>query len=229
MAFQTYILPDFTDPCPCCHSEEDEALIRSKPLRELGEPELISFAFDALLTWGDSRVFRHFLPRLFELMTIPYGPDYFAIDPEILVSKLRHEKWREWPTVEQAAVGTFLHALWHARLGDMERAELADQSDTWLCTIAQAEDTLAPYLAQWQLDDRQTAIDALSAFILTTSIVESGGEDRDTFWADRENQYAELQSWVRSAEVKAVLYQALISSTDERRAEFQAAISTLSY
>ena len=226
LVFEPYELPQFTNPCRCCHKESDEALLRSQPLRELEPGELNQYAFDALLTWGDSALFRHFLPRIYELMVRPYGSNGFLIDPEILLSKLRHGRWREWPVQEQRAIERFLRALWHVRLGDSVEEGYDEESETWLCAIAQAEDVLAPYLSQWITDTRQTAIEALTAFILRSAI--PGGRGRDGFWTDRASQYSELRGWIFSPKVKTVLQRAADHAVGASRAEVEAALAMVS-
>jgi hypothetical protein len=54
-AFSDYPLPKFTDPCLHCHSLEDEAKLRSAPLREIDSDHLRDYAVDALLVWGEYR------------------------------------------------------------------------------------------------------------------------------------------------------------------------------
>ena len=228
LTFESYELPKFTNPCRCCHKEADEALLCSQPLRKLEPRELNQYAFDALLTWGDAALFKHFLPRIYELMVRPFGPSALHIDPEILLRKLKYGRWREWPLREQRVLERFLHALWHARLGESVEEEYDEGSETWLCAIAQAEDVLAPYLSQWITDTRQTALEALTVFILRSAIVISGGVGRDAFWDDRDTQYTELRCWVFSPEVKAVLQRATDHAVGESRAEFEAALAMVS-
>ena len=46
--FADYGLPNFTDPCRCCHTEEDERLIHSRPLRELGHSWRVSYRYRSI-------------------------------------------------------------------------------------------------------------------------------------------------------------------------------------
>ena len=228
LVFDPYHLPRLTNPCRCCHTEADEALLCSQPLRKLEPRELNDYAFDALLTWGDVGLFKHFLPRIYELMIRPFGPNALHIDPEILFRKLKYGQWRERPIQEQRALERFLHALWHARLGDCVEDGYDEQSETWLCAIAQAEDVLVPYLLQWVTDTRQTAVEALAVFILRSEVVVPGGVARNAFWEDRDAQYAEVRLWVLSPEVKAVLQHATDHAVGASRAEFEAALAMIS-
>lgn len=49
-AFAEYPLPAYTDPCLHCHTMDDEAKLRSKPLRELGLDELRDYAIMLFLS-----------------------------------------------------------------------------------------------------------------------------------------------------------------------------------
>jgi hypothetical protein len=93
-ASSDYPLPKFTDPCLHCHSLEDEAKLRSAPLREIDSDHLRDYAVDALLVWGDVPVFKHFLPRIFELSVSTPHPAIVFADPEVMFSKFRHAAWR---------------------------------------------------------------------------------------------------------------------------------------
>lgn len=88
--FAAYPLPRYTNPCPCCHRAEDDAKLRSKPLRNLESGDLRDYAVDAILTWGDEEVFKHFLPRLFELSVAVSAPEQLRADREILFRKFHH-------------------------------------------------------------------------------------------------------------------------------------------
>src|SRR5215472_3730060 len=96
-------------PCPCCHDRDDDRL-HNTSLRQLGVDHLKPYAMSAIWTWGDTNDFRHFLPRVFELLI--FAKDYTFTDREIVLSKLYHGEWRNWPAEEQKAVQEFLVELW---------------------------------------------------------------------------------------------------------------------
>ena len=64
--FSRYPLPGQMDGSPFSVSDADQALLRSKDLRDLGPDELAHYSLDALTMWGWTDDFRHFLPRIFE-------------------------------------------------------------------------------------------------------------------------------------------------------------------
>lgn len=206
--FAVYPLPKSTDPCPCCHSLQEGELLRSKPLRELGSKELKGYAFDALLVWGDIPVFKHFLPRIFELC-LP-APDSLlkTSDIEIIFSKFRHSQWRAWPKAEQDAVESFLQAVWKSVLKQPRLDGSYGDLESWICAISQSEDDLTPYLRHWEKDESYPACLALSGFLLSSAITHSKKQGRNEFWANRDTQYEQLQNWVKSAAVHEKLKRA---------------------
>ena len=65
--FSAHPCPVYTDPCLHCHTVEDDAKLRTRPLRQLSAGELNDYVSDALLVWGGVDDFKHFLPRILEL------------------------------------------------------------------------------------------------------------------------------------------------------------------
>jgi len=207
--FATYPLPRYTNPCPCCHQAEDDTKLRSKPLRNLESGDLQKYAMDAILTWGDEEVFKHFLPRLFELSVAVSAPEQLGTDREILFSKFRHAHWQTWPDSEQAAVRDFLHSLWE----DVLRCGFTYDNyyrgtESRLCSIAQAEDDIGPYLRQWTETETLEACLTLSGLILQSAVTLKRNAGRNQFWRGRDAQYQQLKDWVRSPAVEEKLERA---------------------
>lgn len=221
--FAVYPLPKYTDPCLHCHSLDEEKMLRSKPLRQLGLDDLRDYANDALLVWGDILVFKYFLPRIFDLYITVADPWLEISDPEIVFSKFRHGQWRAWPRAEQDAVEFFLHAVWNDVLKNPPVGGNYVDVESWLCAIGQSEDDLTLYLEQWERDESQSACLALSAFLLSSAIVLSKRCGRNAFWKDRDIQYAQLQTWAKSPAVQEKLIRA--SKEWPELDEFRAAIS----
>ena len=193
--FARYLLPKDTQPCPCCSSPYADAQLRSQPLRMLGKEELTNYAFSALLTWGDEDTFKHFLPRLFQLLFEDGIEDSSWIDPSILFAKFRHGNWHLWPEEEKEAVIAFLRAVWSVVLEDPPDLDARDSLDTWLCAIAEAEDELTPYLDQWI----QCEVNAGATLALWPMMTERYGPD--AFWKDRPVQRDQVDRWLKSPQV----------------------------
>lgn len=88
-------------------SEADVRALRSRPLQELTGQDLSKYAMKALTTWGDEDEFRHYLPRLLELLAVERS----WTDAATLLGKLSTARWRSWPEPEQRAVEEYLAAI----------------------------------------------------------------------------------------------------------------------
>ena len=174
------------------------------------------------MVWGDSDCYKHFLPRIFELV-VTDGERHKSPDRELVFHILRYGEWRAWPKTEQVAVESFLRAVWEAVLKDPPLDERYRDIESWICAISQCEDDLIPYLRQWENDESHPACLALSGFLLNSAITRSKKQGRNEYWADRDAQYAQLQDWIKSTAVKEKLKRA--SEKWPGINEFEAAIS----
>lgn len=143
--FARYPLPIHVDGCSHCVSEADHALLYAKGLRDLGPDELARYSFKAMSTWGGTDDFRHFLPRIFELISAD-GGDWTV--PETVFGKLSYGQWKTWPRVEQMAITSFFETLWWNILDRFPHAFSA--TDCLRC-IAQADGDVARYLSRWHI------------------------------------------------------------------------------
>lgn len=96
--FAVYPCKPAMEGCPCCVSGADKEKIHSKPLRQLEEGDLSRYAHKAMTTWGDTEDFKHYLPRIFELLTTTD----FIVDTFITLDKLEYGQWNNWPENERA-------------------------------------------------------------------------------------------------------------------------------
>jgi hypothetical protein len=118
-SFAGYPLREKITFCPCCGTEEEEASLHSAPLNELSMATIAPYARGASwATWGKLQDFKHFVPRLLELIVFNRPP--FGIWPELefLFRRLRcfdglkDPPWEEWPATERSAIDVFLRAWW---------------------------------------------------------------------------------------------------------------------
>jgi hypothetical protein len=162
-AFSGYPLPEYTMPCDCCLSPRADDLLHAAPLRKLEWIHLRDYAKDALLVWGDLNCFKHFLPRVFELVLTASDWRNQTPSPEIVFKRFHFGAWGTWPDVEQAAVERMLQAVWETVRSNSPIEGGYIDVDQWLCSISQCEDDLGPYLDQWMEDERLSASWALSS------------------------------------------------------------------
>ena len=106
--FAKYRTPSVIDGCPCCVSKSDEAALHSKALRYLDDTDISRYAFKAMTTWGSVADFKHYLPRILELLSTTD----FIVDTFVVLGKLDYGKWRTWEANEIAAIEKFLLAWW---------------------------------------------------------------------------------------------------------------------
>jgi len=107
--FSIYPFQSTMEGCPCCVSDSDKEKIHSKQLEELNEDDLSRYAFKAMSTWGDTNDFKHYLPRIFELLSTTD----FIVDTFVVLGKLEYGKWQTWSDNEKNTITQFLLA-WFA-------------------------------------------------------------------------------------------------------------------
>jgi hypothetical protein len=106
--FARYPFRSTIEGCPCCVSNEDKEKLHTKQLRLLEEDDISRYAFKAMTTWGDTDDFKHYLPRIFELLSTTD----FIVDTFVVLGKLKYGNWTNWEKDEQEAVRDFLFAWW---------------------------------------------------------------------------------------------------------------------
>ena len=126
-----------------------------------------------MTTVGDEDDFRHFLPRILELLHT--GELAEEVDPEIVLGKLAYANWTTWPPAEQAAVRAALEQIW-------QRHRQSAAAENYLCGIARAESDITPYLNAWE---PEAALE-----FKTDSQTKCTG-----FWKDAEPQWRQVLAW----------------------------------
>lgn len=146
--------------CPCCVKKDDNKKLISKPLKELTPADLSKYAFKALTTWGDENNFKHFLPRIFELI----ARHELITDSEVVFGKLDYANWQSWSKKEQDAIKEFFRELVkYAIEFDKEKAYITAEC---ISAIAVAVEDITPYLALWQKNPTRNKIITLHYFII---------------------------------------------------------------
>ena len=115
-------------------------MYRSKPLGDLLAADLERYAFKAMSTLGTVQDFKHFLPRLLEL--VARDGEIGSTDVEVVLGKLRYAGWTRWPQDERVCLEQFLAALWRHGLATFPSSP---EVDVCLCGIGNAVDDLSPF------------------------------------------------------------------------------------
>ena len=178
-----YGLKAHIEGCPCCVFDEDQQRVRHRSLRTLTAEDLELYAADALLTWGDADDFRHFLPRLLELVT---GSPDDEINNEILLSKLAYANWWEWPQQERDAIEAVLQLRWELGL-TLDPSEF--DADTWLCGVALAGSDSSRYIDAWHTSTAHTAFEHLATFLTSNRDLLTEGRLTNAFYPEDPADY----------------------------------------
>ena len=202
--FRGYPLRPDTNACPCCHKPEQERFLHVQPLRKLTVDHLRLYVEDAILVWGNVDDYRHFLPRIFELMMTLEDPRFELDMAPIVFNKLRLANWANWPIEEQNAIRRYFLIAWKALLRTSpDDLGLTDAAD-WLSGIAQAEDDLQPYLDAWKGEESNEAARHLAALIVEYPFVQNDARPPD-FWRERKEQWNQVREWLLGDTVKRKL------------------------
>jgi hypothetical protein len=160
--FARYPLPERIDGCAHCISEADHEQLHAKPLRCLTAADLDQFAYSAMYTWGKIDDYRHFLPRLLEVLAFEKD----GLPAEVVTGKLVYGAWQTWHVGEKAIIDAYLGALWHYVLSQPPSFDLMGwTAEECLCAIAQAVPDLEPFLAYWEQQNTTPALLHLSTLL----------------------------------------------------------------
>lgn len=209
--FSPYQLVAHVEGCPCCVSANDEARLHSKSLRNITATDLYRYAFKAMTTWGTTEDFKHFLPRLYELVSADESITD-EMDAEVLFSKLAYAKWHRWSLQEQEAVRNYLDALWSFLLS---LSPGVVSLDNFVCAYGQVVDDLTPYLEAWI---NTTTIVSMRHYFDFLDWNEAELQKRrlgNAFWSGREEQMRQVVEWATSPETAKKMERMLYVTNDK--------------
>lgn len=131
-----------------------------KPLRHLSEDDLRIYYFKAMTTLGDVNDFKHFLPRILELLSVLP----FDFDEWVTLDKLKYGNYETWPTSEKEVIRQFLFAFWQKLI--TEKSDLIDALfDGYFPAIANVYPDFKQLLAMWLEIENEQAWQRLAAFV----------------------------------------------------------------
>jgi len=212
--FAPYPLHRFIAGCPCCVGPTDDARIRSKPLRDLTAEDVGRYSFKALTTWGTVDDYKHFLPRLLELVI-----DDPSFDEVIVPTKLQWAQWQHWPEQERRVIDSYLLAVWRCILGSDDPAPLRRWPDDWVTFIGRIVDDMTSYLALWQDSTVVSARRHLASFVCDNSIYllpNKGARTLlDVYWKERPHQMNQVIAWLSEPQRQTQLEQAFFDHATE--------------
>jgi hypothetical protein len=156
-AFRGYRLAPHIEPDPCFPSVCDDGPLRAERLHLLPAAAFDRYQLKAMTTWGSVEDFKHFLPRLLEIIANAESNETLPqVEAWMVFGKLSYGQWRRWQRAEQQALDAYFDALWSALLArSVEMGKAAWQTPTlgeWLCAFAHAHDDLTRFLNQWEAE-----------------------------------------------------------------------------
>ncbi|MER5622791.1 hypothetical protein ABT061_17300 [Streptosporangium sp. NPDC002544] len=195
--FSRYPLPEDSSICDHCVSPESIQAARVAPLRALSASALKPYAANALSTWGDIRDFKHYLPRLLELL-ISEELDGFYGD---MFARVLGGRWRSWPQDEQDTFVAAIDAWWRFTLHHYPRG--IDVLEVLKIIVGEFGLDLRTYLAAWEGSAGDEAAALHMAWLVWWFQYEL---DLDTDW------HRSLESWITSPASARIIESALASA-----------------
>lgn len=162
------------DYCGHCGYEREETVLRTTPLRELTQEQLTPYAFCAMTTFGDVTDFRHFFPRIAELVV--QHRFVGAVDFGMLIRKLDYGKWTTWPVSERDAIERWLEAFERGFFMGPEDLD-ATAEDLW--TAAQMRGARESFVDRWLAATTVAAVEALAHAIVELAGAHQRSRPRD--------------------------------------------------
>jgi hypothetical protein len=161
--FGRYSFPHAMQPDPAFPGFCDDGPLRAAELPKLPAEAFQRYAWKAVTTWGSVNDFKHFLPRILELIAL--GETGIAFDAASTLEKLNYGRWRTWPSSEQVAIEAYLFALWDTWLRQPIEVYAAIyesycEAYFWLDRILKIDDRPAGYLTLWRerLESQETRV-----------------------------------------------------------------------
>ncbi|MDF2190082.1 hypothetical protein [Paraflavitalea sp. CAU 1676] len=130
------------------------------PLRDLTANQLATFSGKAMTTWGDVDDFKHFLPRILELVAA-LDPPYWVV---VIFEKLEYGNWRSWEKREQEAIELFMYELWKCLLLD-DSENAADEFESYFTAIFNEYPGTEKLLTVWESERGKAATKHLANYV----------------------------------------------------------------
>jgi hypothetical protein len=210
-AFAHYPLRENTERC-CGSPDLDpqpERRLHVKSLRDLSHDDLWEFASSALYTWGNEGDFKHFLPRLFELVVHAEDEGVAFEDPQAIFHKLTYADWNRWPVQEKSAVVAYFEELWDIAINTAPDYQAWDGVYGWIEAISQAEPDITHYLEHWMGAVSAAAHHNLARMIMQEELLSKPMPGLGTYWSDAKEQLMQLVAWVRRPQAQEKLQRAI--------------------
>lgn len=211
------------DPDEVRPGGSDDRALRAAPLHQLPPTAFTEYHRRAVTTWGTVDDFKHFVPRLLEIVGhAPESGRLGEVDPFYVFTKLDCAGWTSWPAKERSAVNVYLNALWSVLLlRPVPEPTWQFSVHEWLHDLSSARYDFAPLFQQWEADLADLSRGPIPAFHLARLIKDEGQEFLRTrslgrFWHGQARQVVE---WLASGNIGQRLMDAFFAWHDMPGAE----------
>lgn len=195
-AFAAVARPKTIDGCRCCIDDAGVATLLTKPLREITERELSSYAASALLTVGTPADYRYYLPRILELNVRCGG---WWPDIEVIGRAMFQAQWFDWTEKERVAIEHFFQM----RIEDLILEKLYFELDGYICGAARARVPVAPLLTRIA-----SSVEAVLGFYQQNANELPEQKLANAFWEEEQEAARPVIHWFFSPEIKAIILDA---------------------
>ena len=193
VAFASVPRPKTIEACPCCIEDQELHTLLTRPRRDITPDELSSYASSVLLTVGGEADFRHYVPRIVDILVTVSG---WWPNPEVFGARLADANWLDWPEAQCAAVLRVLDA----RFDEAIAANDGDALDSLLCGFACAKLDLCSYLARIA-----SAPDAVLAVYLHSANEIFERRLNNPFWDDAPEGRQLVVDWFYSTDISLLI------------------------
>jgi hypothetical protein len=107
--------------CEFCWDAAEVERLHASPLHDLDVELSRKLVWEASDHWPSEEVYKHFLPRILEVMTPAFGVE--DLFPEHLFDVVRAQGFPDWPESEQSAVREWVAAMESTLDDDRARQE----------------------------------------------------------------------------------------------------------
>lgn len=174
--FRGYKLQRYIAPDPCFPGFCDDRPLRAGPLDRLPPAAFDMYQWKAVTTWGSVDDFKHFLPRLLEIIALvePHG-SLRQVEPWLIFSRMNYAEWYQWRAREREVLDGYFDALWSALLARPLASATTDWTDEtlgdWLSHFANAHDDLSRFREVWQCEAARPTDGLMAAAHLADTVV----------------------------------------------------------
>jgi len=213
--FAGYQLPIHIDYCTYCDTADYEQSLHGD-LRSLPAELVDKYVWDAIHHTGNEEDFKHFLPRVYELLA--QGALPFA-DAEMTLGRLGQAGWADWVEVEREVVIALLDSIWDDA---MRLPDPPVDIDSLGCGLGLAFAGLPPQRVHWREDDRPLARRRLVEFVLANAEELRKRRLRSAWWSEYEEVVESVVGWVTAPETSEHLTESLKVDPDHAEATSRA-------